>query len=199
MSHIGALGKDVGVFQSFPLACSYYHAAQGHEDSCHAILEAVDIVWQEYAESLRVGGKDEEFIAKTYRNMLGFCGWVIFAPFYTWRKQIEFADTTGLTAEESELILAQLGATAFKMMEWAWADDIPAAQYTLGELQALLIRTVSEDIKKIVTGKDANGRKRPHVQPRRSSNLRATGQRVSDAGMIESALLHLKESSDCKL
>lgn len=48
----GRNSKDAGIFLAWPIACACYHAAQGHKNEAHHLLESNGTFWDEYEKAL---------------------------------------------------------------------------------------------------------------------------------------------------
>jgi hypothetical protein len=83
MAFAGPIGGDPGKVQFWPIVCALCHAVQGHKAEAYDIIEAMNEFWDAYAKAMvEKGGKDEEFLLKTYRSAMGWAGSMIFVGEY---------------------------------------------------------------------------------------------------------------------
>jgi len=73
MSHYGPIGKDIGYFYPFPLACAFAHAINGDLTSSNNILMFLEVLWNDYSSSIDLDDKNVSLV-DVYRQVLAFCG-----------------------------------------------------------------------------------------------------------------------------
>ena len=82
---LGPIGRDVGLLIGWPIACLLWHTKLGSELKAVEILDLINDIWDEYHDALKMyGEKDEVFLAKTFRNVIGWAGWFLFVNVYTY-------------------------------------------------------------------------------------------------------------------
>eukprot|EP00537_Pseudo-nitzschia_pungens_P003361 CAMPEP_0172366158 /NCGR_PEP_ID=MMETSP1060-20121228/13764_1 /TAXON_ID=37318 /ORGANISM="Pseudo-nitzschia pungens, Strain cf. cingulata" /LENGTH=579 /DNA_ID=CAMNT_0013089887 /DNA_START=170 /DNA_END=1908 /DNA_ORIENTATION=+ len=175
MTHVGPMGKDIGLVTAFPVACLCAHAAQGDTVSAESILEFLDALWSEYSKAIDLEGRDDHLsLVDVYRQVLGFGGLMMqgysaigFHMDYLPIEEGPNADAIAATARES------LGLLGMKALFWGFGEDGEIA--TLEELKGWFHDAIKEELQRLV----------PAVKKvrksRRSSLLRTTGRRVSDS------------------
>lgn len=184
MSHCGPVGKDIGIFYGFPLACVLAHAINGDTHSSENILHFLDALWKEYSTSIE---SDVE-LADIYRQILGFSSLplIAYSAIGFHMEYLPIDDQEGVGAEDLEKVKESLGIIGLKFASTGFVND---NTMTLLELQNEFHTIVNEEIHHLLpkqeketkeenTKKTINTRRR-----RRSSLLRETGRRVSDAHM----------------
>uniref|UniRef100_A0A7S4JQ96 Aminoglycoside phosphotransferase domain-containing protein n=1 Tax=Odontella aurita TaxID=265563 RepID=A0A7S4JQ96_9STRA len=182
MAMAGPHGRDVGIFQAWPIACSFFHTAQGHKTAAYIIIERIFELWDEYAKSMiERGDKDEAFLMETYRTSLGFTAKYLFIANYLLGMQFEFLPTDGLSEEIIAKAKAAIGEVGIKVMEYGFGEK--ELGLSLEELRARYRSLVTEKIESLAAEASKYG-----AQPTHTSILRETEQRVSDAGMIENVV-----------
>lgn len=182
MSMAGPHGRDAGIFQAWPIACSFFHTAQGHKTLAYNIVECMFKFWDEYAKVMvEAGGKDEEFLLETYRTSLGFTAKYLFIANYLLGIQTEFFPTDGLSDDMVAKAKAAVGEVGLKIMEYGFGEKEP--ELSLEEVRARYRRIVTDKIEKIAVAASQYG-----AFPEHTSVLRMAERRVSDAGIIEDAV-----------
>jgi hypothetical protein len=184
MAYSGPKGHDVGTFSSFPIASAYFHAARGYTDKANELIGSVRAFWDAYANTLVVkGNKDDQFLADTYRGSLAYCGYFAFNISYLLDIHNELHNTEGLTPEEVAKVIATFGVAGAKMMEMGFMNVNP--DYSVDQLRDWFNQIVSQDMTSLSEVSKNRQRHRPR---RQSSLLRASGRRVSDASVVETAV-----------
>jgi len=175
MSMAGPLGRDIGLTMCFPIACIIAHAYNGHKEVADSILDVLDLLWSEYALALKAEGqKDEECLRAAYRCCIGWSGYFLYVINYLLGIQVAF-----LPLEENvgdiEKVKESLGYLGLQLMRMGFGEDDDAA--SLAVLRTMFRSTVTMEVGHQLASK------RPRYN-RRTSILRASGRRVSDANLL---------------
>ena len=81
MSHCRPIGKDLGFFLPFPLACVLAHAANGDSAASNRILDCIETLWSDYSAAIEIASSSSSASTQTnktlhpadiYRQILGF-------------------------------------------------------------------------------------------------------------------------------
>ena len=198
MAHTSCHGLDLGLLFYVPIACAYIHAALGSDDKAKDIISCLNEVWDVYAAYMvEEGGKDSEFLANTFMNVIGFTGMRMFCVLYALKAQIEYLNNGDLTEEEMGRVVSYVGLTGIQFQEYGFVSgrqqtqnvDLDHARGFFNSHKKAMLGTVAND--------DTLNRRRKmlatvttsaSLQRRRSSLLRQTGRRVSDASLNFHAL-----------
>jgi aminoglycoside phosphotransferase (APT) family kinase protein len=172
-SHIGPIGKDLGFFHPFPIAACLAHALNGELLSSENILNFLDTVWDEYAASVST----ERELSDIYKSMLAFCG-VITVTYYNFGFHMEYLPIDEGNVEGLNRVKESLGVLGLKFMSWGFGRS--EVDVTLPEIRQKFKDAVAEEMQLLFPVKKAVRR------GRRSSMLRASGRRVSDAHLYGS-------------
>ena len=184
MAHIGCHGLDLGMLFYIPITCAYLHAAKGYHDKAQHILNCLDEIWDVYATYMvQEGGKGESFLRDAFLNMMGFCGQRLFGVMYVTRGQVELLDTTDLTKEDVDRVIASVGLSGVQFQEFGFLCvrdncDMGLAgvrEWYTSHLQEM-ISSITEDFTN-----DKSTSTTKTTRRRRSSLLRASGRRISDS------------------
>ena len=182
MIFAGPIGRDIGLSWSWPISCLLAHAINGHAFSVDdAFLGIIEKLWDEYAQVMvEKGGKDEDFLCKTYRNCIAWAGWFVFLAHYVLGCQKEFLPIDDAASEEDKAALDDaIGVVGLKLLHLGYIDDEDDEEELTIEdyreiFRGILLREI-EDLDEMAAAK----RKRAM----RMSVLRTTGRRVSDAAL----------------
>mmetsp|Transcript_10214 Transcript_10214/g.23923 ORF Transcript_10214/g.23923 Transcript_10214/m.23923 type:complete len:327 (+) Transcript_10214:663-1643(+) len=173
MSHCGPMGKDIGWFHAFPMACILAHTINGDKSSSISILKFLDGLWDAYSESIHLDDKDNLSLADVYRQTLGFMG-VLAQAYSTMGFHMNYLPIEEHRLEDLAKVKDSLGVVALKCLEMGFGG---AEDMALPELRKRFKDTVLLEIDRLAPPeKRCSARK-----SRRSSLLRETGRRVSDA------------------
>ncbi len=179
MAMAGPHGRDAGIFQAWPIACALTHAAYGRKDVAYDLLSCCTEFWDAYAKIFaEEGGKDEDFMKKTFRSSMGWNAKYLFIAFYQLGLLIDNLPTEGLSEEMTVGAKGSIGLTGIKFMEYAFGGKDP--DLSLDELRAQFHDIVQQEIESLL---DKASKYKP--RPRRASVLRETGRRVSDALLMD--------------
>ena len=166
MSHCGPIGKDIGFFHPFPVATIFAHSFNGNVSGATNILQFLDILWDEYSQAIST----EVELTDVYRSVLGFAGVILIAynkiGFHMEHLPLYEGNTDGLNR-----IKESLGVIGLKCMNWGFGRR---SDKTLSDLRQMFKDALAEEVKLLTPAKAVR-------RGRRSSMLRASGRRVSDA------------------
>jgi len=178
-SHCGPIGKDIGFLNGFPIACAFAHALNGDKTSSESILEFVDTVWETYAESILLDGKDLS-LEDVYRQVMGWFAVLIMA-YGGIGLHMEYLPIEEDRTEDLARIKESLGFLSLECYEMGFLGLPEDA--TIEELRKRFRDAVQTELDllapteepRTISFSDGLGERR------RSSLLRTTGRRVSDA------------------
>ena len=189
MSIMGPLGKDVGLFQAWPIACAMAHAAQGHKDVALSLLQCNIDFFDAYAQAMvEQGSKDEAYLEKAFRQSLPSTGLFLFYVLYCLGIFIENLPLQDVNEETIQEVKATIGYIGFQFIS-LYDEKESKSSYSLTELRGWYKDLVESQIDKLTNLASAQEgqRPRPRLSRRRSSVLRSAPHRVSDASVVEHA------------
>lgn len=167
---------------SIPIACILAHSISGN-GVLGEIVEWLDSYWQEYSSAMKEGGKDDDFLCKSYHNAMAWLGWKLFAmSIHSWFIAFLPECDVGTFKESLGVVGITLMRLGFVGYEEGLATD---------ELQSRFKKTINDEVSVI----DSNRCGRPSLR-RKSSILRQTNRRVSDAFMGVSRAALTKMAAD---
>jgi len=169
-SRCGPLAIDMGFIHPFPITCVLTHAMNGELSSSENILKFLDTLWDEYSSTVET---DRE-LSDIYRTMLSFTG-VILIAYYKLGFHLEFLPIDKGNVEGLNRIKKSIGVLGMKFLSWGFGEEDTT---TLPEIRKRFKDTVAEEMQLLSPVKKMRGRNR------RSSMLRASGRRVSDAHLM---------------
>jgi len=177
MSMAGPLGRDIGLTHAFPIACIIAHAFNGHTGVSYCILDVLELLWSEYASALKAEGqKDEDCLRKTYRACIGWIGHFLYGVYYELGVHLEFLplEDNVISAESVKESLGYLGLQFMRIGFGEYEVDA-----SLDSLRSMFRAAIEEEVEhKLAVTKPRRNR--------RSSMLRVSGRRVSDAALFAS-------------
>jgi thiamine kinase-like enzyme len=181
MTFAGPIGRDVGIFQCWPLACAFAHAIQGYEKEAYHMFDCNVKFFDAYAKSIvEKGAKDEKFLLKLFRSSMGWTAYFTLIGYYILGVHMEHFPVDGLSEADAAKAKGSLGYTGIKLAEYGFLEKEP--ELTLEQLRTRYKEIIETDISELL--QVAEGRRR---RPRRASVLRSSGRRVSDAALMEEA------------
>ena len=169
-SRCGPLAIDMGFIHPFPIACLLTHALNGELSSSENILKFLDTLWDEYSSTVQT---DRE-LSDIYRTMLSFTG-VILLAYYKFGFHLDYLPLDEGNVEGLDRIKTSLGVLGLKFLSWGFGSS---STTKLPEMRKRFKDSVTEEILLLSPVKKMRGRNR------RSSMLRASGRRVSDAHLM---------------
>lgn len=166
MSHVGPIGKDMGWLSAFPLSCLLAHSSHGDTVSAESIVNFLKILWKDYAEALN-DDKDLSLV-EIYRQVLGFTG-ILLSGYSSLGIHMEYLPLED--NQEPDKIRESIGVIALRAMEWGFVET--TIDTTVEELEDRFWKLVRDEMALLAPPKRSRNR--------RSSLLRESGRRVSDA------------------
>ena len=172
-------GRDVGYFYCFPVACIVAHAINGNKHLSESILNILNLFWTEYSSALLESGQNTaEGLLKIYRSAIGQCGWFNFHPQFLLGIHVDLLPFEGNMSSAAKA-KESLGYLGLKLLELGYGNAYE--DESLESLQSMFQMIMEEEINNLLPS-------RPSRLNIRSSMLRATGRRVSDASMFSSVI-----------
>ena len=167
MSHCGPIGKDIGFILPFPIAAIFAHALNGNASGATQILQFLDILWDEYSQAVST----EVSVADVYKSVLSFAG-VILVSYYKIGFHMEYLPLDEGNMDGLNRVKESLGLIGLKCMHWGFGQGCCDANES--DLRQMFKDALDEEMKLLAPAKAIR-------RGRRSSMLRASGRRVSDA------------------
>lgn len=178
----GPKGRDVGLALSFPIGCMVAHALGGHLDANESINAFINSLLDDYASFMSEAGKTLEDVASIIRNVTGWTGWFQFLAFYY--LNVQMVDFPCESAGDKKYVKDAMGVLGLKLMRLSYDTDYYPEGSTTEQVKEMFLSLVEEEVSEAARERVMNRRRR---QPRKSSILRATNRRVSDAMLNFSA------------
>jgi hypothetical protein len=171
-AHCGPQGKDLGWVQVFPIACALAHAVNGDKENSDNIVQFLENFWEAYEASINQDGKDLSLV-DIYRQVLAGLG-IMLLVYSGVGVHCEYLPVEEGNEKYMIEVKLSLGVLALECFEMGYRGKLEGA--TLGELRKHFKDAIQTEIDLLS----------PTVQPRkisfrRSSVLRTTKKRVSDA------------------
>jgi thiamine kinase-like enzyme len=178
-AYMGPIGRDMGVFSSWAFACAFSHAVQGHGSVAYHLVGCMYSFWESYAAALvEKGGKDEEFLKATYRDSLGWNGFVLLFIFHMLRLDCENLPLEGVGEDHKAKTFSSISYVAVRCLQWGFSDL--DKDLSLDELNMKFMDLVAAEIDSLV---EITAKSKARKRPKRPSMLRESGKRVSDGYM----------------
>ena len=209
MSHCGPIGKDLGFFLPFPLACVLAHAANGDSAASNRILDCIETLWSDYSAAIEIASSSSSAstqINKTlnpadiYRQILGFSAVVLLAysafGFHIDTLPIEDKDIEGTEGSvQFKKVKESLGILGLKFISIGFgrgctssnANDVDTNTLSLADLKMQFRDSIHEEMNRLQPT-TTQPQHRMAATSKRSSLLlrrRASGvtRRVSDSSI----------------
>jgi len=178
MAFAGPIGKNIGLALAFPIGCMITHAINGHSDTSKSLHSYIDDLWDCCSSRLMEAGKTSDEIAVIQKNIVGWCGCFQFLAFYCIGCQREFFPVDN--EEMRKNVHDALGVLGLKMMRFSFNAAF-GADYKSSETIKTFFKSLYNDEMKRACSLYETSIKR--MKPRKSSLLRASNRRFSDARM----------------
>ena len=172
-SRCGPIAIDLGFIHPFPIACVLAHAMNGEMSSSDNIIKFLDTLWDEYSSTVQT----ERELSDIYRTMVSFIG-VILIVYYKFGFHLEFLPLDEDNVEGLNKVKESMGVLGMKFLSWGFGCNEEEDMTTLPEMRKKFKDAVAEEVQLLSPIKKMRGRNR------RSSMLRASGRRVSDAYLV---------------
>lgn len=173
---VGPIGRDLGQALAAPIGCLIGHMLNGYREA--SIDNYINTLLDQYFDRMTESGKSEEELAYIYRNTIGWIGWAQFVVFYFMKIQ---NDAFGVeSAELQDYMRDVMGLLGLKFMRLAYDKDYIPASTSFLELKKIFINLIEEEVIRAENLFTARKRK---MQQRKSSFLRTSSRRVSDASI----------------
>jgi len=169
-SRCGPIAIDMGFIHPFPITCLLAHAMNGELSSSENVLNFLDKLWDEYSATV----KTDRALSDIYRTMLSFTG-VILIAYYKLGFHLEFLPIDEGNVEGLNRIKKSIGVLGMKFLSWGFGNE---EEGCLLEMRKQYKDAITEEMQLLSPVKKMRGRNR------RSSMLRASGRRVSDAHLM---------------
>lgn len=170
-AHYGPMGKDLGWVQVFPMACVMAHTINGDAAVAQSIVEFFDCLWETYAASVSLEGKDLT-VEDLYRQTVASLGLMLLC-YSCLGVHMEYLPFEEGNEEDVTKVRESLGVLALEFFEMGFLGKPEGA--TLAELRKGFKDAVQKEIDLLTPVKP-----KP-VEKRRSSLLRDKKRRVSDS------------------
>ena len=175
-SMAGPKGRDVGLALSFPIGCMVAHALGGHLDANKTINAYINSLLDTYAECMSEAGKTPEEVASIMRNVTGWAGWFQFLAFYY--LDVQMVDFPCENENDKQYVKDAMGVLGLKLLRLSYDTDYFPEGVTTEQVKKMFLSLVEEEVTETATERLKHRRRK---QQRKSSMLRATNRRVSDA------------------
>ena len=190
MCTVGPAGKDVGLALSFPMACAITHTLNGSLEAKDSIQAYINSFLDTYICRMIESGKTEKEAASILRKGLAWGGYFAHAAFYVMNVQIEAAPVE--SEEQKTCVRDSMGVLGLKLIRLGFDADFVSASAGLKEIRQVFASLLEEEVA-LAADAFASGRRKK--QPRKSSMLRATNRRFSDAAMYRADSVRSLSSS----
>jgi hypothetical protein len=142
MSHVGTLGRDIGPFHAFPIACAYFLAAQGKLDKAKNCIDALWAFFDEYCALMAASSpmaketSIQAYKAKLVRSCLGWNGIYQLGAHVILKAQLNEFPLDMVPKASCEAVMASYSLTGLKSMEWGFLAKDRNPEFTVEELRA---------------------------------------------------------------
>ena len=172
----GPKGRDVGLALSFPIGCMVAHALAGHLEANESINAFIVSLLDSYAACMSEKGKTPEEVSSIIRNVTGWAGQFQFLAFYY--LDLQMVDFPCETEHDRKYVKDAMGVLGLKLLRLSYDTDYFPVGATTEQVKNMFLSLVEEEVTGTASDRLLHRRRR---QPRKSSMLRATNRRVSDA------------------
>ena len=170
MAHGGTAGHDIGTLRSFPISSAFAHAINGHRHAALDCLSWLNTLWSSYEAAVRKAGTSEEQVTRIFRHSLQYTALYLLA-YYGLNIHMEFLPIQEGNTEDLKKVKESIGLVGLKYLEWGMDESL-----SLDELKENYEQAIEKEMNRLLTIKKVR-------RNRRSSVLRASGRRVSDANL----------------
>lgn len=184
MSIAGPIGEDLGVTLCVPISLALAHAINGNDDANVSIIKFIDQLLGTYIAEMKAGGKNDEEMSYIVRNIIARCGMRGYLIHYM-LDMIPQLPMPELSGQNIRHLADANGILGLEMMRFGFDDDYIESSATVDELIAKFNELLKEEMKRMSAIFASSGAR---ASRRRSSILRATGRRISDAALFHEAI-----------
>ena len=176
MALAGPAGRDLGHMQAFPIACAITHAINGNQDLALNMIEFNNKFWDMYVEAMHRRGKsDSTYIAKVYRDSVGYLGRMAYLGYYSLGAHLDHLPHDNSSFSDLEYIRDALGVMGIKCLSLAFNEENKHVSHEdLRSTVQVLLQTEIQSALRLHNGISVG---------RRSSTLRALGRQISDSAL----------------
>jgi len=176
MCMAGPKGRDIGLALSFPIGCMVAHALSGHLDANESINAFIISLLDSYAACMVEAGKTPEEVSSIIRNVTGWAGLFQFLAFYF--LDVQMVNFPCETEHDRKYVKNAMGVLGLKLLRLSYDTDYFPEGATTEQVKKMFLSLVEEEVTETSLERYKQKKRR---QPRKSSMLRATNRRVSDA------------------
>jgi len=183
----GPPGRDMGIFQGFPIAAALAHTLLGNKEMGMDILRCLFLFFDSYNEVMIENGKGDDYLCDAFVNSFAWAGFCLYLGYYVSRIHIDCLPLSDMPEKDQTLMFSSIGWLGLKFYTIAFT-----AMYkdlSLKELRDLYQDLIAGEIEFL-----AANRTHCPSRARRSSGLRESGQRVSDGSVYEEAARRISDS-----
>ena len=179
---VGSIGRDLGQSLGAPIGCLIGHMLNGYREA--SIDNFINTMLDCYFDRMSKTGKSDAELAYIYRNTIGWVGFCQYVCFYFLKIQL---DAFGVESEELQnYVHDAMGVMGLKFMRVSYDTEYVAPSTSLQDLKLLFKNMIEEEV---IRAKSNFNSRKTRMQPRKSSMLRTSSRRVSDASMYLSSNL----------
>ena len=179
MTSVGPFGRDAGLVLAWPLACMVAHALKNTESNANIQIRHFMETFLKCYLSEMSSGRTAKEMTSMYKRCFGWAGLFMVGVFYLSDGFI--GEAPGAENKKSrEYIRDAMGVLGLKLMRVCYDTEYVPESTSLAELTLLFNALVDEEL----TQAYALPTPKRRVQPRKSSLLRISNRRVSDAGIV---------------
>lgn len=175
MAHGGTAGHDIGTLRSFPISCAFAHSINSHRHAALDCLSWLDKFWSSYEAAVCKVDTSEEQVTRIFRHSLQYTALYLLA-YYGLNVHMEFLPIDEGNVDDLTKVKESIGLVGLKCLEWGMDESL-----SLDELKANYSQVIEEEMAILLNIKKVRSN-------RRSSVLRTSGRRVSDANLHFAAL-----------
>lgn len=152
------------------------HALGGHLDASESINAFIVSLLDTYALRMSEAGKTPEEVASIIRNAAGWAGYFQLCCFY--RLGLQIVDFPCETEHDRKYVRDAMGVLGLKLLRLSYDTDYFPEGATIEQVKKMFLSLVEEEVTETATERLKHRRRR---QLRKSSMLRVTNRRISDA------------------
>ena len=180
MTSVGPFGRDAGYVISWPLTCMVAHSLNNTESNANIqIRHFIENFLKSYLSEMNCGRTAVE-TTSIYRRCIGWAGLFMVAVFHS--AQGFIGEAPGAKKKEArEYIRDSMGVLGLKLMRLCYDTVYVPEDTSFTKLTVLFNALVDEELTQAYALALSTSKRRV---PRKSSLLRLSKRRISDAGMV---------------